>query len=76
MSDRDIGRRRRVQLDLSPRAMAQLLDLMKKTSATSYAEVFRNAMKLYDGILSEVERGSAFLVRDKDGAVTEFRVFL
>jgi hypothetical protein len=66
----------RVQLDLTPRAMALLTELKEKTDAASYAEVFKNAMKLYDGIISEVERGSEFLIRDKDGKVSEFRMFL
>jgi hypothetical protein len=66
----------RVQLDLTPRAMALLTELKTKTDAATYAEVFKNAMKLYDGIISEVERGSQFLIRDKDGKVSEFRMFL
>jgi hypothetical protein len=66
----------RVQLDLTPRAMALLVELKEKTEAATYAEVFKNAMKLYDGIISEVEKGTEFLIRDKDGRVSEFRMFL
>ncbi len=66
----------RVQLDLTPRAMAILAELKDKTEAASYAEVFKNAMKLYDGILTEIERGSEFMIRDKDGNMAEFRMFL
>jgi hypothetical protein len=66
----------RVQLDLTPRAMALLTELKSKTDAATYAEVFKSAMKLYDGIISEIERGSEFLIRDKDGKVSEFRMFL
>jgi hypothetical protein len=66
----------RVQLDLTPRAMALLTELKEKTDAATYAEVFKNAMKLYDGIISEIDRGSEFLIRDKDGKVSEFRMFL
>ncbi len=66
----------RVQFDLTPRAMAMLTELKSKTDAATYAEVFKNAMKLYDGIISEIERGSEFLIRDKDGKVSEFRMFL
>lgn len=64
------------QLDLTPRAMALLAELKEKTDAASYAEVFKNAMQLYDGLIGEVERGSTFLIRDKDGKVSEFRMFL
>jgi len=66
----------RVQLDLSARAMVQLAELKEKTDAASYAEVFKNAMKLYDGIITEIESGATFLIRDKDGKVSEFRMFL
>jgi len=72
---RQLGKNR-VQLDLSPRAMSQLAELKEKSDAASYAEVFKNAMKLYDGIIAEIERGSTFLIRDKDGKVSEFRMFL
>jgi hypothetical protein len=66
----------RVQLDLSARAMAQLAELKEKTDAASNAEVFKNAMKLYDGIIAEIDQGATFLIRDKDGKVSEFRMFL
>jgi hypothetical protein len=72
---RQIGKSR-VQFDLTPRAVALLGELKEKTDAATYAEVFRNAMKLYDGIITEIERGSTFLIRDKDGRVSEFRMFL
>jgi hypothetical protein len=66
----------RVQLDLSARAMSQLAELKEKTDAASYAEVFKNAMKLYDGIIAETDRGSTFLIRDREGKISEFRMFL
>jgi hypothetical protein len=66
----------RVQLDLTPRAMALLTDLKERTEASTYAEVIKAAMKLYDGLITEVEKGNEFLIRDKDGRVSEFRMFL
>lgn len=66
----------RVQFDLPPRSMKILTELKDKTDATSYAEVFKNALKLYDGIISEVEKGKQFLVRDASGNMTEFKMFL
>jgi hypothetical protein len=33
-------------------------------------------MKLYDGIIAAIEHGNTFLIRDKDGKVSEFRMFL
>ena len=66
----------RVQLDLSPRAVERLNELKDKTEAASYAEVVKNALKLYDGMISEVEKGNEFLTKDKDGAIVPFRMFL
>ncbi len=65
----------RVQFDLPPRAMKILAELKDKTDASSYAEVFKNALKLYDGIITEVEKGKQFLVRDASGETTEFKMF-
>ena len=72
---RSIGKTR-VQFDLTPRAMNLLTELKEKTDAASYAEVVKNALKLYDGLISEAAKGSEFLIRDRDGQVTPFRMFL
>jgi hypothetical protein len=69
------GGKTRVQFDLPARSMSLLTELKEKTDAASYAEVFKNALKLYDGLISEVERGSEFLVRDRDGNLSSFRMF-
>lgn len=66
----------RVQLDLTPRSMNLLSELKEKTEASSYAEVIRNALKLYDGMITEAERGNEFMVRDKSGTISPFKVFL
>jgi hypothetical protein len=66
----------RVQFDLPARSMAILTELKEKMDAASYAEVIKNALKLYDGLITEVERGGEFMLRDKDGNVTSFRMFL
>ena len=66
----------RVQFDLSPRAFDRLTNLKEKTESVSYAEVVKSALRLYDGLIEETERGSEFLVRDKDGNVTPFRMWL
>jgi hypothetical protein len=67
--------RTRVQFDLPARSMSLLTELKEKTDAASYAEVFKNALKLYDGLVTEVERGGEFLLRSPDGTVSTFRMF-
>jgi hypothetical protein len=66
----------RVQLDFSPRAMALLSELKEKTEAASYAEVIRNALKLYDGLITEAESGATFMVRGANGEVAPLKLFL
>jgi hypothetical protein len=66
----------RVQLDLPPRSMKRLAALKEKTEASSYVEVIKNALQLYEGLIEEVEQGKQFLVRAEDGTVSPFRLFL
>ena len=66
----------RVQLDFAPRSMERLNALKLKTEASSYAEVVKNALRLYEALIEETENGKQFLTRDKDGVVTPLRMFL
>jgi len=66
----------RVQFDLPPRSMERLNALKLKTEASSYAEVVKNALRLYEALIEETESGKQFLVRDKDGVVSLCRLFL
>jgi hypothetical protein len=65
----------RINLALSPRAFEKLEHLMEKTEASSYAEVFRNALRLYDALIEEADKGNEFLVRDSEGNLTTYRMF-
>ena len=69
-------RKYRVQLDFAPRAMERLNALKLKTEASSYAEVVKNALQLYEALIEETESGKQFLTRDKDGVVAPFRLWL
>jgi hypothetical protein len=66
----------RVQFDLAPRSMERLNALKTKTEAASYAEVVKNALRLYEALIEEDESGKQFLTRDKNGVVSPFRLFL
>ena len=66
----------RVQLELPPPAMARLQSLKERTEAASYAEVIRNALRLYEAVIGEAERGGEFAVRAADGTITPYRVFM
>lgn len=66
----------RVQLEMPPQAMRRLQMLKDKTEAASYAEVLRNALRLYEALIAEAERGAEFAVRGPDGSVTPYKIFV
>ena len=47
-----------------------------KTEASSYAEVVKNALRLYEALIEETESGKQFFVRDENGAMIPYRLFL
>lgn len=66
----------RIQLDFPPKAVRRLKVLKIRTEAASYAEVFKNALRVYEAMIDEAEAGREFLTRDKDGETTAFKPFL
>lgn len=66
---------KRVQLDLQDKSMARLQELKSKTEASSYAEVVKNALRLYEAVVAEAEAGNSFLVRAPSGETREYVVF-
>ena len=66
---------KRVQLDMPEKAMSRLQDLKEKTESTSYAEVIKNALRLYEAVIAEAEAGNAFLIRSPSGELKEYVVF-
>jgi hypothetical protein len=56
--------------------MERLNALKAKTEASSYAEVVKNALRLYEALIEETESGKQFRVRDQNGVVSSFRLFL
>lgn len=71
-----VVKKERVQLDFAPRSMARLNALKSKTEASSYAEVVKNALRIYEALIEESEAGSQFLIRDENGSIAPFRLFL
>ena len=65
----------RVQFDLAPRSMDRLNVLKVKTEAASYAEVVKNALRLYEALIEETESGKQFFVRGEDGSLAPYRLF-
>ena len=52
----------RVQLEMPPQAMVRLQKMKDHTEAASYAEVIRNALRLFEALVDEHEKGSDFFL--------------
>lgn len=66
---------KRVQFDLPEKSMARLQELKVKTDASSYAEVVKNALRLYEAVISEAQAGNKFMIKDSSGSFKEYVVF-
>lgn len=66
----------RVQLELPEKSMARLKLLKDKTEAASYAEVIKNALRLYESVLQRQDEGQQFFLKDADGKEVEYQIFL
>ena len=54
-----------------------ILDELKDTMACDdYSTTFATALQILDGIITEVNKGSTFFVKDKDGKVSEYQMFI
>lgn len=65
----------RIQMELPDSSMDRLKKLKEKTEATSYAEVTKNAYRLYERIIEISESGCTLLVKDSNGNVKEIELF-
>jgi Arc/MetJ-type ribon-helix-helix transcriptional regulator len=66
----------RVQLEMPPQAMDRLTRLKEKTEAASYAEVIRNALRLYEALVDEHEKGAEFSLKRADGETVAYKIFV
>jgi Arc/MetJ-type ribon-helix-helix transcriptional regulator len=66
----------RVQLEMPPQAMERLQRLKEKSEAASYAEVIRNALRLYEALVDEHEQGAEFSLKRANGEVVAYKIFV
>ncbi len=66
----------RVQIEMPPQAMWRLQKLKERTEAASYAEVIRNALRLFEALVDEHEKGSEFSLKRPDGEIVQYKIFL
>ena len=65
---------KRVQMDLPPRSFERLKRLQELTEAASYAEVMRNALRLYEALILEADAGNEILIK-RDKQITALPIF-
>ena len=61
-------------MDMPPKSVERLKRLQEITEASSYAEVVRNALRLYEALIAEVEDGNEIMVK-RGGAVAPLHIF-
>ena len=66
----------RVQLEMPPQAMERLQRLKEKTEAASYAEVIRNALRLFEALVDEHQKGSEFALKRASGETMAYKIFV
>lgn len=66
----------RVQLDFTKGSVQRLNTLKQKTEASSYAEVVKHALQLYEALIEETEKGNTFCTLDKRGVVMPIKLWL
>lgn len=65
---------KRVQMDMPERSVARLKALQEMTDASSYAEVIKNALRIYEALIIEIEAGGEILLR-RDERVEKIHIF-
>ena len=66
----------RVHLEMPPQAMERLQKLKDRTEAASYAEVIRNALRLFEALVEEHAKGSEFSLKRADGEIVQYKIFV
>ena len=69
-----VKRTTRVQLELPESSFERLKTLRDKTEASSYAEVMKNALRLYEALIKEAESGNDVCIRQSDGKEITYRM--
>ena len=65
------ARTARLQIILPEPSYDRLEAIKEETEAASFAEVFRRALRLYEGLLAETEGGGKLVVLRADGSTVD-----
>jgi hypothetical protein len=50
--------------------------LKEHTEAASYAEVIRNALRVFEALMEEHEKGAEFMLKRADGEMVAYKIFV
>ena len=64
----------RVQLELPLKSKERLDTIKERTEATSYAEVIKEALRLYEAVINEATAGRTLHLSDEKGAFAPYHV--
>ena len=67
---------KRVQMEMPEAAFERLAWLKEKTEAASYAEVTKNAYRLYAKLITLAEGGEELYRKDASGNLTRLELFV
>lgn len=59
--------KQRIQFDFTPDSLKRLEELKRRTDAITKAEVVRNALKLYEWFVTEIDPDHIIEIKDKAG---------
>ncbi|MCH9012627.1 MAG: hypothetical protein IIA68_06155 [Proteobacteria bacterium] len=68
-------KKERVHVTMGVRSR-ELLDDLAEITECSYADVFRNSLRLYAAVIAETEKGNEFIVKDQNGNLTAYKIFI
>jgi len=66
---------RRVQMELSEDSFARLQKVKEMSEASSYTDVVKDALRLYEYVLNNEIDGTKFMLEDNKGRVTAVKIF-
>ena len=73
MSTTKTTTKQRVQFDFSTEALKRLETMQERLDAPTKAEVVRNALKVYEWLITQIDPDSTIEILDKDGK-SQFRI--
>lgn len=76
MREKYARNKKRIQLVLGAKAVERLDKLKERMDPPNQTEVFRNSLQLLEAVIDEIDKGNEFLLKDKDGNIHPYRMFI